>query len=47
MKGFSGNAEILKTKPGYLGPCTFMHSFSAMQIWIKTTNMAASYDDML
>lgn len=46
MKGFIGNAEILKTKQGCLGPFTFMHSFSAVQIWIKTANMETFYDDM-
>lgn len=43
MKKFHGNDEILKPKQGYLGTCTFMHSFLAMQIWIKPTNLKTFY----
>lgn len=46
MKRFIGNAEVLKNKQGYLGPWTFMHSFSAVQIWIKTANVEHFYNDI-
>lgn len=42
---FNINVEILKTKHGYLEPCTFMHAFLVVQI--KTTNMETFYHGML
>lgn len=46
MKGLIWNVEILKTKQGCLGPFAFMHSFSAVQIWMKTANMETFCDDV-
>lgn len=46
MKGFIGDAEILKNQTSMFRTSHFMHSFSAVQMWIKTTNMETFYDDI-
>lgn len=45
LKVFIGNAEIFKTKPGYLGPCPLYSHFQLCKNRLKQ-HLQTSYDDV-